>query len=112
MMLKSIFEKAEPVKLTYRDYKKFLFARFKPDLQNAFKSCPISYNSLKQCLLSKLNDYAPKKAKCVRGNNKWHMNKLLRRSIMKRSKLKNKANKMNHHLNIQIFNKQRNYLVR
>ena len=32
-MLKSTFEKAEPIKLTYRDYKNFSFDRFKADLE-------------------------------------------------------------------------------
>ena len=46
-----------------------------------------------QCFSFKLNEYAPKKAKWVRGNNKSHMNKFVRRAIMKRWKLKNKAKK-------------------
>ena len=64
---------------------------FKADLENALKSCPNSYNSFEQCFSSKLNEYAPKKAKWLRGNNKLHMNKFLIHAIMKRSKLKNKA---------------------
>ena len=32
-MLKPTFEKAEPIKLKYRDYKNFLFDRFKADLE-------------------------------------------------------------------------------
>ena len=44
-MLKSTFEKAEPIKLTQRDYKKFSFDRFKADLENL----PISYDSFEQC---------------------------------------------------------------
>ena len=91
-MLKSTFEKAEPIKLTYRDYKNFSFDRFKADLKNAFKSCLNAYHCFEKCFSSKLNEYAPKKTKCVKGNNKSHMNKFLRRAIMKRSKLKNKAN--------------------
>ena len=59
-MLKSTFEKAQPIKLTYRDYKDFSFDRFKADLENALKSCPNSYGS-EQCFSSKLNEYAPKK---------------------------------------------------
>ena len=90
-MLKSTFEKAEPIKLTYRDYKNFSFDRFKADLENAFKSCLNAYHFFEKCFSSKLNEYAPKKTKCVKGNNKSHMNKFLRRAIMKRSKLKNKA---------------------
>ena len=37
-MLKSTIEKAEPIKLIYRDYKNFLFDRFKADLENVLKS--------------------------------------------------------------------------
>ena len=58
-MIKSTFEKAEPIKLIYRDYKNFSFDRFKADLENALKSCPNSYDSFEQCFSSKLNEYAP-----------------------------------------------------
>ena len=34
-MLKSTFEKAEHIKLTYRDNKDFSFSRFKVDLESA-----------------------------------------------------------------------------
>ena len=37
-MLKSIFEKAEHIKVKYKDYKNFSFDRFKADLENALKS--------------------------------------------------------------------------
>ena len=84
---------------------------FKADLENALKSCPDSYDGFEQCFLSKLNEYTPKKAKWVRGNNKLHMNKFLRRAIMKRSKLKNKANKTKHPIDIKVYKKQRNYVV-
>ena len=60
-MLKSTFEKAEPIKLTYRDYKNFSFDRFSADLENALKSCPNSYDSFEQCFSSKVNEYAPKR---------------------------------------------------
>ena len=85
-MLKSTFEKAEPIKLTYRDYKNFSFDRFKADLENALKSCPNAYDCFEKCFPSKHNEYAPRKTKCVKGNNKSHINKFLRRAIMKRSK--------------------------
>ena len=85
--------------------------RFQADLENALKSCPNSYDSFEQCFPSKLTEYAPKKAKWLRGNNKSHMNKFLRRAIMKRSKLKNKANKMKHPVDIKMYKKQRNYVV-
>ena len=109
-MLRSTFEKAEPIKLTYRHYKIYSPDKFKADLENALKSCPNSYDSFEQCFSSKLNEYAPKKTKWVRGNNKSHMNKFLRRAIMKRSKLKNKANKTKHPVDIKMYKKQRNYV--
>ena len=40
-----------------------------------------------------LNNQAPKKLKVFGGNHKPHINKTLRNAIMKRSTLKNKANK-------------------
>ena len=60
-MLKSTIEKAEPIKLIYRDYKNFSFDRFKADLKKKKKSYPNSYDSFGQCFSSKLNEYAPKK---------------------------------------------------
>ena len=84
---------------------------FKADLENALKSCLNSYDSFEQCFSSKLNEYAPKKTKWVRGNNKSHMNKFLRRAIMKRSKLKNNANETKHPVDIKMCKKKRNYVV-
>ena len=39
------------------------------------------------------------------------MNKFLRRAMMKRSKLKNKADKTKHPVDITMYKKQRNYVV-
>ena len=41
-----------------------------------------------------MNDQAPLKTSKVRGNTKPHVNKILRKEIMKRSNLKNTANKL------------------
>ena len=110
-MLKCTFEKAEPIKLTYKDCKNFLFDRFIADLEIALKSCPNSYNSFEQCFSSNLYEYAPKKTNWVRGNNKSHLNKFLRCPIMKRSKFKNKGNKTKHFKDIKMYKKQRNYVA-
>ena len=45
------------------------------------------------------------------GNNKPHINKELRKAIMRRSRLKNKANKTKKPTDISDFKKQRNYFV-
>ena len=60
-MLKSTFEKVEPIKLIYMDCKNFYFDRFKADLENALRRCPNSYDSFEQYFLSILNEYALKK---------------------------------------------------
>ena len=52
-----------------------------------------------------------KRKKLIRGNNKPHMNKMLRQAIMTRSRLKNKANKTKNHLDIRNYKKQRNIVV-
>ena len=41
-----------------------------------------------------LDKHAPKKTKIFRGNHKPHINKTLRKAILKGSQLKNKANKI------------------
>ena len=56
--------------------------------------------------------HAPKKKKGFRGNEKPHMNKNLRRAIMKRSKLKNKANKTKTPLDITNYKEQRSYVTK
>ena len=47
----------------------------------------------KKKLLDTLNKHAPKKIRTFRGNQKPRINKTLRKAIMKRSQLKNKASK-------------------
>ena len=43
-----------------------------------------------------LDQHDPKEIKIFRGNHKLYINKILRKAIMKRSQLKNKANKTKH----------------
>ena len=58
-----------------------------------------------------LNRPAPKKVKILRGNHKAHYNKNLRKAIMKRSRLKSKANRSKDPVDIAIYKKQRNLVV-
>ena len=59
-----------------------------------------------------LDKHAPKKTKIFVGNHKPHINKTLRKAIMKRSQLKNKANKTKDPKDILKYKKQRNYVVK
>ena len=111
-MLKTTFQQKEPKCFIYRDYKNFIFENFKSDLQEALQSCKGSYDAVDNDFKSILNKHALKKKKVLRGNEKPHMNKNLRRAIMKRSKLRNKANKTKHSLDIMNYKKQRNYVTK
>ena len=52
------------------------------------------------------------KTKTVRGNNKQHVNKELRKEIMLRTNLKKKANKTKKEEDVRRYKKQRNLIVR
>ena len=58
-----------------------------------------------------INKHAPQKKKWFHGNQKPHINKTLRHKILKRSKLKYKANKTKNPSDIKNYKKQRNYVV-
>ena len=51
------------------------------------------YSDFEKKSIDTLDKHAPKKIETFRGNQKPHINKILRKAIMKRSQLKNKANK-------------------
>ena len=108
-LLKTTFQQKKPKCLIDRDYKNFIFENFKSDLQEVLQSCKGSYDAFDNYFTSCLNKHAPKKKKVLRGNEKPYMNKNLRRAIMRRSKLKNKANKTKNHLDVMNYKKQRNY---
>ena len=68
------------------------------------------YQTFEANFVDTLNNQAPKKSKIFRGNQKSHINKILRNAIMKRSQLKNKANKSVDDL--IKYKKQRNLVVK
>ena len=110
-MLKSSLVNIEPKQLNYRDFKNFWFEVFKGDLSETLAECPNSYETFEDAFKTSLDKYAPKKKKWLRRNSKPHVNKMLRKAIMERSKLKNKANKTKLPADINNYGKQRNYVV-
>ena len=106
-----MFSKSEPKLLNYRHFKSCSPQAFEEDLSEALIDCGDSYDKFEYIFTSKLNKHAPKKRKWVRGNHKPLINKELRKAIMKRSRLKNKANKTKKPTDIRNFKKQRNYVV-
>ena len=110
-MLKITFEKEEPRKITYRSFKQFQWDNFKNDLTSSLSSCNGIFESYEKTFTEALDNHAPRKVKIVRGNQKPHYNQKLRKAIMKRSRLKNKANKSKDPLDIAEYKKQRNLVV-
>ena len=104
-MLKATFEKEESIKVTYRNYKQFQWENFEKDLTSSLRNCNGEYENYEQNFIKVLNTHAPKKVKILRGNHKPHYNKNLRKAIMKRSRLKNKANRSKDPVDIALITK-------
>ena len=71
----------------------------------------VSYTNFETAFENALEANAPKKTKIIRGNNKPHVNKELRKAIMKRTNLKNIANKSKQQVDIRNYKVQRNHVV-
>ena len=111
-MLKSTFTCLPPKRFVYRSFKKFSEESFTNDLINHIGNVASgSFSSLHESFIQVVNKHAPCKTRLARGNNKPHMNKQLRKAIMRRSRLKNKANKTNDPRDHELYKKQRNFVV-
>ena len=110
-MLNTTFQQKEPKLLIYKEYENFIFENFKNDLQEALQSCKGSYDAFDNNFNSCLNKHPPKKKKVLRGNEKPHMINNLRWAFMKRSKLKNKANKNKNPLDIMNYGIMKNNVI-
>ena len=111
-MLKTTFKKEDSKRLIYRDYKNFNNEYFQNDLKNGLSKCPKNYESFENVFVTVLDRHAPRKTKILRGNQKPHVDKNLRKAIMKRSELKSKANRTKRPKDISDYKKQRNLVVR
>ena len=111
-IMKTTFASEEPKKFVYRDYKTFSHENFKNDLLSKTVDENADYSKVEREFIDTLNKHAPKKTKLFRGNQKPLVNKVLRSAIMKRSRLKNKANKTRKAVDIFNYKKQRNLVVK
>ena len=91
-MLKTTFAKEGSKKVTYRNYKQFQWETFEKDLTSSLRNCNGEYENYEQNFIKVLNTHASKKVKISKGNHKPRYYKNFRKAIMKRSRLKNKAN--------------------
>ena len=111
-MMKATFEKEESKVLIYRDYKSFNFNSFKSELLSKFHHNNATFTSFEKNLVNVLNQQAPKKSNIFRDNQKPHLNKSLRAAIMRRSRLKNEANKSQLPVIYPNITTQRNLVVK
>ena len=91
-ILKTKFEKFEPKKSIYRNFKQYDSDQFRLNIFNSM-SAMRNHAVFEKKFVLMLDKNAPKKTKTLQGNQKIHFNKNVRRQIMIRSRLKNKANK-------------------
>ena len=106
-MLKSTYTKLEPKTLRKRSYKDFNKESFLRDLQHGLNNTD-NFAEFHDAFKAILDDHATIKQAKLRGNTKPHINKTLRKEIMKRSRLKNKANKSGKEEDKRLYNIQRN----
>ena len=111
-MLKIKYIKLPPVTIRYRQYKNFNNEQFLAELQFCIVNNVIaSYKDFENIFTNILDKHAPLKAKLLRANNRPHITKNLRVAIMKRSKLKNIANKSSNPNDMANYRRQRNLVV-
>ena len=113
-MLKTTYQKLPPKVVKYRKWKMFNEDSFKLDLANHLQcnySSDEGYGSFERIFKFVLEKHAPLKTKLVRGNSQKHVTKDLRKAIMLRSKLKNKANKSGKPEDLAKYRKARNVVV-
>ena len=110
--MKTTFESKELKKLIYRDYSNFSTKCFKDDFMSSICQEKHDYSDFEKMFIDTPNKHAPKKIKTFRGNQKPHINKTLRKAIMKRSQLKNKANKTRNATDVSNYKRLRNYVVK
>ena len=102
-----------PKTIIYRSYKNFTEENFKEAIRS---DC--SYNegdnltSLQHVTEKRLDQFAPMRKIVLRGNNIPHMISQLRKAIMKRPGLKNKANKNDKPADKTAYKAQRNLVVK
>ena len=112
-ILKTKFNKVPPKIIEYRDYSKLSEKNFLTDFSNVVnREIPADYNNFEFLIQRVLEQHAPTKNATIRGNNKQHFSKELRKEIMHRSRLKHIANKSGKKEDICRYKQQRNKVVK
>ena len=110
-MLNSTYTRLEPNFLWRRQNKHCFKESFLQDLKNGISTYNI-FSPFNNKFKETLDHHVPIKITKLRGNTKSHINKILRKEIMKRSRLKNKANKTVSVEDLRLHKIQRNVVTK
>ena len=111
-MLKSTYVRLPPKLLRYRSYRKFVKKDYIDDLEYALGTFDIDYDMFESVIESVLDRHAPMKSKIIRGNEKPHMNKVLKKAIMTRTRLWNVYRKSKSSSDLHAYKTQRNFVTK
>ena len=110
-MFKASFEKAPPKVIEYRSFKNFDEACFRSDLCRNFQCDFQDFEAFSNTFENILDTHAPLKKRTIRGNQKPHITKAVRKAIMVRTFYKNKAKATGNTKFKTLYRKQRNVIV-
>ena len=113
-VLKLYFPKQKPNIQTFRDYKRFQNDLFRSELDYELSKldvCNLELEHFLNIFIEILNKHAPIKKKYLRANQGEFMSKELNKTIMTRSRLRNKYLKEKSADSNMEYDKQRNYCV-
>ena len=113
-VLKQYFLKPKPKVVNYKDYRKFRNVEFRAELDNEISEFDISnmeYQHFVNIFIEILNKHAPMKQKYLRANQGRFMTKDLHKTIMKRTRLRNKLLSNWAEMFREEYKKQRDFCV-
>eukprot|EP00111_Clytia_hemisphaerica_P009537 TCONS_00027955-protein len=109
--LKSRYTRLPPRKANYRCYNDFVEKNFLTDLSLQMTSSNINeIDDFENKFVDVLDRHGPRKTRMIRGNEKPHINRTLRKAIMERSRLRNIYHRSNSFSDMRAYHKQRNYV--
>ena len=115
-VMKIFYKKQKPSIVKYRNYRNFENEVFMKDLQDqfsqiGFENIITNFGAFKKAANEIVEKHLPLKKRYVRANQAPFMNRMIKKAIMKRSRLRNKFLHSKKDEDRNAYNKQRNLCV-